>query len=143
MHDPFDFPALFVKEDDAYVITFPDVPEAITQGENWEDAVYMAQDALRITLDAYIYDWNDLPKPSTPTSEHTMISLPYLVKAKLAVYQHMKENGISKSELCSKLHCDLVQVSNILDLYENTDLSLIESALSVLGKRFALTLIEV
>lgn len=41
------YPALFHKaEDGGFRISFPDIPECLTQGENMEDAYTMAVDAL-------------------------------------------------------------------------------------------------
>ena len=59
------YPAKFVYTDDGYfVVTFRDIPEAITQGSSFNGAVDMAIDALITSFDFYIDDNRDLPKPS-------------------------------------------------------------------------------
>ena len=41
------YPAIFLKEDDGrYSVSFPDVPEAITCGNDFENAVEMAKECL-------------------------------------------------------------------------------------------------
>ena len=44
------YPAVFEKEDDQYSISFPDLPNCFTQGEDLQDALEMAQDALCLVL---------------------------------------------------------------------------------------------
>ena len=43
------YPAIFLKEDDGrYSVSFPDVPEAITCGYDFENAVEMAKECLEL-----------------------------------------------------------------------------------------------
>lgn len=44
------YPAVFEKEGDQYSISFPDLPNCFTQGEDLQDALEMAQDALCLVL---------------------------------------------------------------------------------------------
>ena len=56
-----------------FVVTFRDVPEAITQGNNLADAIDMAQDALRTAMEFYDERGEDYPKPSEPQQGDIMI----------------------------------------------------------------------
>jgi antitoxin HicB len=42
---------LRAEREGGYVVTFPDIPEAITQGEDVEDALMHARDVLESALD--------------------------------------------------------------------------------------------
>lgn len=45
------YPALFHKaEEGDFWITFPDLPECMTQGDNMDDAYEMASDALGLAI---------------------------------------------------------------------------------------------
>ena len=46
-----------------FVASFPDVPEAITQGRDMADARAMAEEALGLVLLAYLERGKPLPKP--------------------------------------------------------------------------------
>ena len=46
-----------------WTITFPDVPEAITQGDTAEEVAAMAEDALVTALSFYIDQGRPLPRP--------------------------------------------------------------------------------
>lgn len=57
------------------VVTFRDVPEAITQGDTFEDALDMAEDALRTAMEFYNEDGKTFPTPSEPQHGDVMIAL--------------------------------------------------------------------
>ena len=44
------YPAIFTKEDGQYSVRFPDIPNCMTQGEDINDAVENAEDALCLVL---------------------------------------------------------------------------------------------
>ena len=67
-----------------YSIWFPDVPEAVTCGENLEDAMFMAQDCLRMALEEYAKEGRSLPEPSSLEE----------VRAKVA--EHEKDMDVEK-----------------------------------------------
>lgn len=47
-----------------FTVTFPDIPEAITEGDTREDALAHAADVLGLCLDARIEAGDGLPTPS-------------------------------------------------------------------------------
>jgi len=91
---PFRYPAT-VKVDTAgfYLVTFPDVPEAGTDANTREEALREAVDALIAALGGYVHARRPIPKPSKAKPGQTMITLPTLVTAKLALYEAMREAG--------------------------------------------------
>ena len=54
-----------VEEGAGYVVTFPDVPEAITGARTKEESLVLAEDALAVALSAYVEHREDIPIPST------------------------------------------------------------------------------
>lgn len=57
------YPALFHKaEEGGFWISFPDIPECLTQGDNMEDAYNMAIDALGLCLTDM--EKNNIPFPA-------------------------------------------------------------------------------
>ena len=60
-----DYPVhLETAEEGSFIVTFPDVPEAITQGEDEDEALLRAVNALETALSFYINDRRPLPIPS-------------------------------------------------------------------------------
>lgn len=60
------YPALFHlnKDDGSYTITYPDLPGCISEGKSLENALYMAQDALRTWIGYMLDEGMPLPVPS-------------------------------------------------------------------------------
>jgi antitoxin HicB len=120
-------------EEGGFVVTFPDVPEAITQGEDRDESLLRAVDALETALAIYVDEQRDLPAPS-PAHRRPVVSPGALVCAKLEVYRAMREQGVRKAELARRLHWHMPQVDRLLNPTHASRLSLVEAALAALGK---------
>lgn len=55
------YPAIFTHGDTAITVTFPDIPEAITQGKDLNEAYQMAVEVLGFTLE----DYQEYPQASS------------------------------------------------------------------------------
>lgn len=63
------YPAIFHKaEEGGYWITFPDLPECMTQGDDMQHAYEMAFDALGLAITSRNLEQIPLPSPSEPFS---------------------------------------------------------------------------
>ena len=63
------------KRDGGYVVTFPDMPEAITHN-TLEEALAMAQEALEAALEFYFEDGRTVPTPSKKKRGQKVMELP-------------------------------------------------------------------
>ena len=64
------FPAVFTPEEEGYSIVFPDLEGCYACGDNMEDALEMAEDALALVLYGYEKDGRVIPSPSEYTKIH-------------------------------------------------------------------------
>lgn len=60
-----------------FVVTFPDVPEAISQGEDQNDALRHAVDALESALEFYTEAGREFPALSEPKPGQLVIEIPW------------------------------------------------------------------
>ncbi len=61
------YPALFHKaEDGGFWVSFPDLPECLTDGDNMDQAYEMAVDALGLALTSREGEKDLIPTPSAP-----------------------------------------------------------------------------
>lgn len=61
------YPALFHKaEEGGFWVSFPDLPECLTEGDNMEQAYEMASDALGLALTSREAEKEPIPIPSSP-----------------------------------------------------------------------------
>jgi len=137
MMQTFSYPALLEPGDEAGVIvaSFPDVPEAITEGDGRADASRMAADALGTALLAYVRAGRLLPLPSRVAEGLVAITVGPEVAAKLAVLLAFDEAGISQREFGRRLGKDEREVRRILDPMHPTKIGALDAALRVLGRR--------
>lgn len=133
----FTYPANLTPERNGcgYVVTFRDIPEAITQGEDVVDALLQGADCLEEAIAGRIRLEDPIPQPSRPRKGEYAVSVPALMAAKAALYLTMKEAGITKVQLAKRLKCDEKEIRRLLDPHHKSKISRIESALEVLGKQ--------
>ena len=130
-----DYPVILeAQPEGGYVVTFPDVPEAITQGEDEDEALLDAIDALETALSFYVDDRRLLPVPSKAKRGQRTVRPSALECAKLGVYRAMTEQGIKKAELARRLGWHMPQVDRLFDLKHASKLDQIEAAARALGR---------
>jgi antitoxin HicB len=134
----FDYPVTLTPDEGTVMVTFVDIPEAITFGMDEDEALLQAVDALESALTFYIEDRKLLPSPSKPQKGQKTVRPSALECGKLGVYQAMTEQGIKKSELARRLGWHMPQIDRLFDLRHASKLDQIEAAASVLGKRVKL-----
>ena len=60
------YPAVFhTAEEGGFWVTFPDIPECMTQGDNMQEAYEMAVDALGLSLTSREAEREEIPKASS------------------------------------------------------------------------------
>lgn len=61
------YPALFHKaEEGGFWVSFPDLPECLTEGDTMDEAYKMAVDALGLAITSRLEAGEELPSPSEP-----------------------------------------------------------------------------
>ena len=69
---------------------FPDLPEALTCGDDRQSAPEMAEDALVVALSGRIDDRRHIPVPSAALPGQDSVAVPTRLAAKLALYSGMQ-----------------------------------------------------
>ena len=73
------------EEGGGFSVSFPDVPEALTCGDDRAEALAMAEDALAVALGAYVHAREDIPSPGPLLPGQVMVAVPPVVAARLAL----------------------------------------------------------
>ena len=113
--ESYTYPVALTPDEDTVLVTFPDIPEAITFGDDEAEALAHAGEAIEAAIGGLIKDGRDVPAPSAAAGRPT-VSLPATIAAKVALYGAMRENGITKAELARRLGWHRPQVGRLLDL---------------------------
>jgi len=74
--DMYDYPVTLTPDEGTVLVTFVDVPEAITFGADEGDALRNAIDALETGLSFYMDAGNPPPKPSRPKLGQKTVRVP-------------------------------------------------------------------
>lgn len=122
-----------------FSVTFPDIPEAITQGDTREEALKMALDALVTAFEFYFEDNEAIPAPSPVTAD--FVEVPAAVVAKVLLLNQFAKSEMSQSELARRMHCPRQEVTRLFDLKHNTKINTVQKALFVLGQRLELSVV--
>ena len=99
--------------------TGPDSPDLTTFGEDRDEAVARATDAIEEAIAARIHDGKDIPQPA---SGAVFATLRTLTDVKIMLCQGMREQGVDKAELARRLRWHLPQVDRVLDIQHNSRL---------------------
>src|SRR5437867_6945460 len=138
------------------LVTCPDLPEVTTWGEDEEDALRRAADAIEEALAARIAHREPIPEPSKAVAParrrklklaiaaksqppQRMTELPALTVAKVALYRATHDAGITKAELGRRLGCHAPQIDRLFDLRHRSKIEQIDQALHALGKRLVVS----
>lgn len=133
------YPAVITPDGDGWLVMFPDIPEALSAGSTWEEAVDMARDALVTALEFYFADKREIPPPSRPKKGQVHVELPASVAAKVLLLNEMVKQKVRPAELARRLGTTAQEVNRLTQLKHTTKIDGIDQALSVLGKRLQIT----
>lgn len=128
----FAFPITLETQQNGWIlVSYPDVPEALTEGETEQEALEEAQDCLIGALGGYIARRWPIPIPSTAESD-AIAELPEDVTLKLSLYTQMLQRDISPAMLAERVGKTEAWVGQLLDLDEPTSPGNLEDAIKAL-----------
>jgi antitoxin HicB len=127
-------------EGGGYVVTFPDLPFGVTQGDTVEEALAEAADCLETILASLVEDGHDIPGPSKLEAGDRLISPRAVTAAQVALYTAMRSGNVAPDALAERLGLPAAEMRRLLDLSTSPQLETIERALAALGHRLTVVL---
>ena len=137
----FAYPARFRKTKDGYVVSFRDIPEALTSGSTRKEAVEMAVDALATAMEFYFEDRREVPMPSAARRGEEIVELPASVAVKVLLLNEMLRENVTPSKLARKLDTSPQVVTRIVDLHHATKIDTLAEAFKAMGKTLIFTVV--
>lgn len=122
------------------LVAFPDVPEANSVGDDQEEALLNALDALESAFEIYFDERRTVPMPSKVKKGQAVVSLPALVTSKVLLWNEMLAQNVRKAELARRLHVHMPQVDRLLDLRHSSKIEMVEAALKSLNRSLDVSL---
>ncbi|MCH8080102.1 MAG: type II toxin-antitoxin system HicB family antitoxin [Proteobacteria bacterium] len=140
MHD-FSYPVQVRKDKGGrYLVRFPDIPFAITDGATRDEALEEAVDCLEEALAELIINSEEIPVPSPIKRVTTSVAPPAKMAIKVALYITMREQQSTKSALARRLKIDVREVRRMCDPYYGSKLPRMEEAIKSLGAEIVISL---
>ncbi len=126
------YPIDLIDDEGTVLVTSPDFPELTTYGDDRDEAVARAADAIEEAIAARIANREAIP---TPSQGHLCVTLPTLTAVKVLLHQRMRAEGVTKTELARRLGWHLPQVDRVLDINHHSRLDRMDAALSAFDCR--------
>ena len=119
----------------AFIITFRDIEEAITQGDSLGEAIENAQEAMELALIGRLEDGEHIPEPSEPQPGEELVPLTPRFAAKTALLLEIQRQDLQPQELQHRMGVTADEVHNLLDPAQISPLHNLTHALQTVGRR--------
>jgi antitoxin HicB len=136
---PYSYPAMMEKDEGGrYMVRFPDLPEALTDGAYEGEALTEAADCLSEALASRIVDGEEIPSPtfdrSTTSEFRFLVSPDPTIALKAALYMALRRRDMTVADLADRLGLkDWHQAARLIDPKRPSKLNRLAAALDALG----------
>lgn len=133
------YPCILATDEEGWLtVTFPDVPEAGTDGKSREEALALAEDALGVALAGYVHARRDIPAPSALGTGQYLVPLAPIVAAKLALYSTMRTLSVTNVALGDRLGISETAVRKLVNPDHRSHIGQVKRALDALGRKLVI-----
>jgi antitoxin HicB len=128
------YPVNLSKDGKFILATFPDIPEAVTQGEDRAEALQAAKDVLETAMDIYFEERRPVPEPSKAKRGQAVVELSASTSAKVLLLNEMLRQKVRPAELARRIGTTPQEVNRLTDIRHTSRIDGIAVALKALGK---------
>jgi antitoxin HicB len=128
------YPAIVKKQKPSgYFVQFPDIEEAITQGETVEEALVNASEVLTLALDHRLGRDREIPLPSSPSARAHLVAPD--AKTQAAILVRLSRGDRSVADLARVLGTSWPAVARLEDPRHSPTLRNLERTAAALGQK--------
>jgi len=128
------YPVNLRKDGKFILVTFPDIPEAITQGDDRPHALEMAKEVLELAMEFYFEDRRPVPEPSKAKRGQEVVELSASLSAKVLLLNEMLRQKVRPAELARRIGTTPQEVNRLTNIRHTSRIDGIAGALKALGK---------
>ena len=125
----------------AYLLTFPDLPEAGFSARTKASATRKAGNALESALDLYFKERRAVPMPSAPKRGQGIVTLSVGMSAKVLLRNQMIAQKVRQRDLTRRLKTTPQAVNRLITLTHPTKIDKLVEAFAALGKKLELRVV--
>jgi antitoxin HicB len=131
---------IFDKDDNRYLVKFSDMPEAITEGESEEEALFNASEVLTLVIEGRLEENIEVPQPSLCRKGQVLISPSARAQAALLIRWAKAQGAHTTSEIARSLNTSWPAISRLEDPKHWPSLRQLEKVASALGQQLILSM---
>jgi len=126
-----------------YVLTFRDIPEAVTGAATLDEVRSLALDCLVTAMDFYFDDGRQVPAPSKPKKGEFLVALPPSIATKALLLNRMLQSRVTPAELARRLNTTPQSVNRLVNFRHATKIDTLAEAFEALGAELEVGLVAV
>jgi antitoxin HicB len=133
------YPAIFEydRNEKRYTVHFPDLTEAITEGETLEEALFNASEVLTLTLEGRIDESMEIPRPSRHKGAKLIVPS---ARAQAALLMRWAKGDHTTAEIARALNTSWPAIARLEDPHHWPNLRQLERAAAAIGQRLVISL---
>jgi len=135
------YPARFQQDKESVLVTFRDLPEAITEGVDLLAAVQEAYATLEAALWFRLKNDEEIPVPSEPQKGEVAVPVEPATAAKLALALAFRESNLTRVQLAEAVKADHKEIRRMLDPAHRTKIERLDAVMRALGQRLVVSTI--
>lgn len=134
-----EYPAKIQQDGDGtFFVSFPDIPEALTEGATMEEALFNASEVLTLSMEFRLDEEENIPDPSDIAGENFYQISP-IAKVQSAMLIRKSRHGRSLADLARTLETSWPSVQRLENPHNSPTLKMLDKAATALGKRLILS----
>jgi antitoxin HicB len=122
-------------EEGGFCVCFPDLPDAITEGDSWEEALFNAEEVLNLTLQGRMEEEMETPEPKEHEGGVWIYPSPQVQAALLVRFAR---RGKSLADLARALGTSWPSAQRLENPKASPNLRQLQKAATALGQRLVL-----
>ena len=132
------YPAIVKKDKSArFLVKFPDLKEAITEGETLEEALSNAVEVLTLTLEGRIDENMKIPHPSRKKDAYLIAPS---ARVQAALLMRLSKGKHSTAQIARLLETSWPAIARLEDPHHWPSLRQLEKTATALGKRLVISI---
>ncbi len=134
-----EYPARIEKDDDGiYFVSFPDIEEAITQGETMEEALFNAAEVLSLVLEHRLDENMEIPEPSSITGGNIYMIAPD-AGVQAAALVRKSRGGRTMADLARALDTSWPAAKRLENPRNSPSLKMLSRASAAMGRKLVIS----
>jgi len=133
------YPARLEAHEGTVIVTFRDLPEAVTEGRDQADAYLQATDCLDAALLFRLKEGASIPPPSRVQRGEAAIPATPAIAAKAAFIRAFERAGVTRVALAARVGVRETEIRRMLDPDHGTKIDRLSDGMRALGRALVVT----